>query len=85
MYRNKPTSYIKTMKRDEFVYVAFVVCLIALIFYLADEKVSRMDKHCMQACLPNGFHVKSNSVELKCACEEKFPGVIRFKDAGKSN
>ena len=73
------------MKRDEFIYIAFVAYLIALIFYLADEKANQMDKYCMEACSPNGFHIKSNGVEFKCACEEKFPGVIRFKDARKTN
>ena len=70
------------MSRDTeaFVNVIFFTALIVLIFFLLEKKNEEIEKTCYDACKPLPYHVKYDGITYKCACEERNPGVIRFKD-----
>lgn len=70
------------MSRDVegFVNIAFFATLIILIFFLIEKKNEEVEKECYSACDPLPYHVKYDGATYRCACEERSPGVIRFKN-----
>lgn len=74
------------MSRDieQFVSIAFFMALIILIFFLLQKKLEEKEQECNDVCAPLQYHVLYNGVTYNCACEERNPGVIRFRN-GKSH
>lgn len=70
------------MSRDTegFINVIFFTALIILIFFLLEKKNEEIENECYDACKPLQYHVKYDGIAYKCACEERNPGVIRFKN-----
>jgi len=65
---------------EGFINVAFFICLVIMILFIIHKKNEEVDKECNKICAPLQHHVKFDGVGYKCACEERNPGVIRFRD-----